>query len=37
VECGSAKSEGHHTDYSRPLDVVWLCKGHHLALHIQKK
>ena len=31
--CGEEKVEGHHPDYSRPLDVVWLCKKHHLELH----
>jgi predicted nucleic acid-binding Zn-ribbon protein len=31
--CGDEKVEGHHPDYSRPLDVVWLCKAHHLAIH----
>lgn len=30
--CG-AKSEAHHPDYSRPLDVVWLCSVHHKEAH----
>lgn len=31
--CGSAKSEAHHDDYSKPLDVRWLCRRHHMELH----
>lgn len=32
--CGSLKSEAHiHDDYSRPLDVRWLCRKHHLEIH----
>lgn len=29
--CGDAKAEAHHTDYSRPLDVEWLCFTCHRA------
>jgi hypothetical protein len=31
--CGDINVEGHHPDYSRPLDVVWLCKKHHTETH----
>jgi len=31
--CGSEDAEAHHEDYSRPLDVVWLCRKHHVLLH----
>lgn len=31
--CGAKKVEGHHEDYSRPLDVNWLCNVHHRARH----
>lgn len=30
--CGN-KAEAHHPDYSRPLEVVWLCKTHHEEVH----
>lgn len=31
--CGDPKSEGHHPDYSKPLDVMWLCRKHHRDVH----
>ena len=31
--CGEAKVHAHHRDYSRPLDVVWLCPKCHHRLH----
>lgn len=31
--CGTPRVEAHHPDYSKPLDVVWLCKGCHAAEH----
>jgi len=33
--CGESHVEGHHPDYSRPLDVVWLCVKHHNQLHTE--
>lgn len=33
-DCGGGGTiEAHHTDYSRPLDVVWLCQLCHAARH----
>lgn len=32
IICGK-KAQGHHPDYSRPLDVVWLCPKHHQETH----
>jgi hypothetical protein len=31
--CGAEKAEAHHDDYSKPLDVRWLCRKHHLEHH----
>lgn len=31
--CGSQPTEAHHDDYSKPLDVRWLCHQHHMEHH----
>ena len=28
-KCGKVKVEAHHEDYSKPLEVIWLCRKHH--------
>lgn len=33
--CGDLKAEAHHDDYSRPLEVRWLCGRDHAAHHRQ--
>ena len=30
--CGNPNTEAHHTDYTKPLEVQWLCKEHHKGL-----
>lgn len=31
--CGNDKADAHHEDYSKPLEVKWLCRKHHNELH----
>lgn len=33
--CGEEESQAHHDDYSKPLDVRWLCFPCHRAVHGQ--
>ena len=32
--CGN-KAHAHHEDYSKPLEVIWLCPKHHGERHVQ--
>lgn len=33
LRCSAAKAEAHHLDYSKPLEVEWLCHRCHRAEH----
>jgi hypothetical protein len=35
--CGNTKSESHHEDYTKPLEVIWFCRQHHSTHHEQKR
>jgi len=35
--CGATKVQAHHEDYSKPLDVNWLCIRHHIERHVEKR
>jgi hypothetical protein len=35
--CGDPKVHGHHDDYSKPLDVRWLCALHHHRFHAEEE
>jgi hypothetical protein len=31
--CGDTPAHGHHDDYTKPLEVRWLCRIHHDEHH----
>ena len=31
--CQKSPADAHHSDYSKPLEVIWLCRRHHKAWH----
>lgn len=35
--CEEIKTQAHHEDYDKPLEVNWLCKKHHVELHLKQK
>ncbi len=35
--CGEHATQMHHEDYSKPLEVTWLCKQCHQSLHALKR
>ena len=33
--CGAEKVQAHHSDYTKPLSVIWMCHAHHKKWHTQ--
>lgn len=31
--CGEINTQAHHDDYTKPLEVRWLCRLHHMEFH----
>ena len=34
VVCGLSPAEGHHSDYTKPFEVEFLCRKHHMERHL---
>ena len=37
VICGEKNTHAHHPDYSKPLEVLWLCPLHHRVIEGKQK
>ena len=35
IICLNPRTEAHHYDYSKPLQVIWVCQVHHSLFHAQ--
>ena len=35
--CGKFPADAHHDDYTKPLEIRWLCSKHHRAFHLIRR
>ncbi len=35
--CNNTKTDAHHPDYSKPLEVIFLCRKHHIEIHRKER
>jgi hypothetical protein len=33
IVCGSTESQMHHKDYTKPLEIDWMCRSCHMSIH----
>lgn len=33
VCCGCQETQAHHKDYSKPLEIIWVCRSCHQKIH----
>lgn len=36
IICNNMNTEAHHEDYTKPLDVKWMCRECHLSHHMKQ-
>ena len=37
IVCNKEKAHAHHDNYSKPLEIIWLCHEHHMKHHEMMK
>jgi hypothetical protein len=35
--CNNDKTQAHHKEYSKPLEVIWLCSKCHMKEHVKER
>jgi len=35
--CGEEETQAHHPDYSKPLEVMWVCRRCHHNIHMRER
>jgi len=36
-QCSKPNAQAHHEDYSKPLEIIWLCRSCHTFKHAEEK
>lgn len=35
--CRESNTQAHHEDYTKPLNVIWLCRTHHIEFDVRRR